>query len=375
METGPVNVLFGPNGAGKSSFLDTLWFVRDCAIRSVELASSARSHGIGVLYDGANEGDPISIALSTGQAEYQLMFGLSSGRIEPFAGERLQSLTRNVTLIERTMGSDKASFYHANMRETVAVTLREPQKLSVGRYLDFQEEVEEADQLDRLMHFVHFHHTRSFYFYKIKNQGSEVGHEMWLWERGEYVWSVLRNLHDRMSLDSRYDTIMAFMGEAFPAFDGLSLEQTGPSVVYASFLEKGRRKPIRASGVSDGHLQMLLILTALFSEGQNRDSLMLLDEPEISLHPWALAVLAKAVKHAADEWSKQVFIATHSPVLISQFEPAQVLATEVADGRTCLRRLSEIAELKDLLEQYTPGSLYMAEAVAAQGRPVRQGGA
>ena len=41
---------------------------------------------------------------------------------------------------------------------------------------------------------------------------------------------------------------------------------------------------------------MLINLTALFSEGQNRYLLILFDEPEISLHPWALAVFAKAVK-------------------------------------------------------------------------------
>ena len=52
----PVNVLFGPNGAGKSTLLDTIWFVRDCAIRSVALASSDRDHGIGLLFDGADEG-------------------------------------------------------------------------------------------------------------------------------------------------------------------------------------------------------------------------------------------------------------------------------------------------------------------------------
>ena len=39
-------VLFGPNGSGKSSFLDTLWFMRDCAAYGVETASSNRSHGI-----------------------------------------------------------------------------------------------------------------------------------------------------------------------------------------------------------------------------------------------------------------------------------------------------------------------------------------
>ena len=42
-----INVLFGSNGSGKSTFLDTIWFIRDCAINGVESASSSRSHGIG----------------------------------------------------------------------------------------------------------------------------------------------------------------------------------------------------------------------------------------------------------------------------------------------------------------------------------------
>ena len=85
-------------------------------------------------------------------------------------------------------------------------------------------------------------------------------------------------------------------------------------------MEKGRRSGIFASGASDGFLQLLLLLIALFSEG-TRESVLLFDEPEMSLHPWALVVFARAVKLAAEQWNKQVFLATHSPVLISQFEP------------------------------------------------------
>jgi hypothetical protein len=132
VDTGPLNVLFGPNGSGKSSFLDTIWFVRDCATRSVELASSVRSHGIGLLFDGAAEGDRISVAVATDAAKYELVFGMSSGRIEPFAGGRLTSTRRSITLIDRAVGSDKASFYHANMQEQLPITLREPENLAWG---------------------------------------------------------------------------------------------------------------------------------------------------------------------------------------------------------------------------------------------------
>ena len=95
----------------------------------------------------------------------------------------------------------------------------------------------------------------------------------------------------------------------------------------------------------------------------------MLDEPEISLHPYALAVLAEAVKLATEKWNKQVFIATHSPVLISQFAPQNILATQLDDsGQTVITRVSEMDKIKDLLDEYAAGSLYMAEMIAPQSK-------
>ena len=362
----PINLIFGPNGAGKSTLLDTLYFFRDCAIRGVEVASSERSHGIGILRDDADADRGISIGLATDSVAYDLTFSLSAGRIEPFAGERLGSTSRKRILIDRSTGSSSASLYHGELRQTVPVTLREPQKLSLGLFLDFNSGDRDAGHLDGLLHFMRFYHSRSFFLHRLKRQGSESSHETRLRDLGHNAWSVLRNLHDKSSVDPRYDTIMQYMAEAFPAFDGMLLEQTGPASVYASFLEKGRRRGIFASGVSDGFLQLLLLLTALFSEGE-RPSVLLFDEPEASLHPWALAVFAKAVKAAAERWSKQILLATHSPVLISQFGPEDILVAGIEDGRARFDRLDGIEEIRDLLEDYAAGSLYMCEAVAPQG--------
>lgn len=224
----------------------------------------------------------------------------------------------------------------------------------------------EARPLDQLLHYVRLYHSRSFRLHILKRAGSESGPQTRLRDLGDNAWSVLRNLQDKRNVDERYVTIMRHMTEAFPGFRDIVLQQTGPSSVYASFLEKGRRSEIFASGASDGVLQLLLLLIALFSEG-NRESVLLFDEPEVSLHPWAMVVFARAVKLAAEQWNKQVFVATHSPVLISQFEPQDVLVAGVEDGRARFDRLSEISEIEDLLEDYAAGSLYMSEAIAAQG--------
>jgi predicted ATPase len=368
VKTHDLNILFGPNGSGKSTFLDTLWFIRDCTIRGVDEASSYRDHGIGALWDRAARDANLSIKLETEVAEYEVTFGYSSGRIEPFVGESLYSRELDRRLIERKIGSDKAKFYHRDMEQEVTVELREPEKLAFTRYLDLERWTPTAAyELDKLLRFVHFYHLREADLYGLKKHGSESNHHTWLWERCQNLWSVLRNLHDRRGMDDRYDTISNFMRESVPAFQDLLIEQTGPNSVYGSFIEKGRRRPIRASGVSDGHLQMLILLTALFSEGRDRPSLILFDEPEISLHPYTLSIFAKAVKMAVEEYERQVFIATHSPVLISQFDPQDILAAKIGEvGQTVIERVSEIEAVQDLLERYATGSLYMAEMIAPQ---------
>jgi len=369
VETNDLTVLFGPNGAGKTTFLDTIWFVRDCAIRGVDTASSERDHGIGVLWDGADNGDLISIKIETDSAAYEISLGLSAGRIESYVGEELVSEDGRV-LIKRSVGSNKATFYHNKFKQNMDVELREPEKLALTRYLDLEEDTPpEAMEVDSALRYVHFYKGRSLNLYQLVKKGSESSYQTKVWPSGQNLWSVLRNLHDRRGLDERYDVIVDFMRESFPGqFRDLLIEQTGPNVVVGSFVEEGRQQPIQASGVSDGHLHMLIHLAALFSEGKDRGAIILFDEPEISLHPHALAILAKAIKTATQDWGKQVFVATHSPVLVSQFDVENIFAASIGShGETILRRVDEIPDIKDLLEEYALGSLYMAQAIAPQG--------
>ena len=369
IQTNSVNVLFGPNGSGKTTFLDAIWFVRDCAIRGVDIAAADRSHGIGVLWDKAEPGTYISISIETKQAIYKVMFGFSSGRIESFVGEILTSKNSNTILVERSTGSDKARFFHSRMGQFATVELREAQKLALSRYLDFEEDAFEAAEVDRLLRYTRKYHARSSDIFRLRTYGSESDTHKRLYDRCENLWSVLRNLRDEREIgDESYDTIIKHMQDSFPTFDRIYLEQQGANSVYGSFIETDHREPIKASGVSDGHIQLLAHLTALFSEGK-RPTLILFDEPEISLHPYALAVFAKAIDEAISNWNKQVFIATHSPVLISQFDAEQIIATEIGEnGQTIMQRVSEMAEIQDLLDEYATGSLYMAELIAPQSK-------
>ena len=372
IKTDALNVLFGPNGAGKSTFLDAMWFVRDCLLRGVDQASSERGHGIGMRWIGAGEEANIAITLETELAEYEVVFGYSSGRIEPFVGERLHDRAQNIDIINRKIGSKNASFYHATDGEYAEHHLRDPEKLALRRYLDlFEHSPQAAIETNQILQSLRCYLPRHFDLTGLQRFGSESNyHTSLTLPQCRNLWSVLRNLQGKIAIDERYDTIILFMRKAFPDFQDFAFEQTGPNSVYASALEKGLSMPIQASEFSEGHLQLLILLTALFSEG-NTPQIVLFDEPELSLHPHALAIFAEAVELAVKDWDKQIFIATHSPVLISQFAPANILAFERDETRqTVVKRVSEIENIQDLLEQYATGSLYMAELIAPQSKPV-----
>jgi predicted ATPase len=104
----------------------------------------------------------------------------------------------------------------------------------------------------------------------------------------------------------------------------------------------------------------------LFGDAKGKEGILMFDEPETSLHPHALAALAEAMQEAGDSWGRQVILATHSPALLSQFSPNQIFQSGYSKSSAVFQRLDSIQSIRDLLVDYSVGSLYMAEAVGSQ---------
>ncbi|WP_017327305.1 AAA family ATPase [Synechococcus sp. PCC 7336] len=118
------------------------------------------------------------------------------------------------------------------------------------------------------------------------------------------------------------------------------------------------------SSLSDGTLRFICLATLLLQPPDLRPSAILLDEPELGLHPYAISMLASMIKSAATE--TQLIISTQSPLLLDRFEPEDVLVTELEEGATNITRLSP-DKLEDWLEEYSLGQLW--EKNQFGGRP------
>lgn len=114
-------------------------------------------------------------------------------------------------------------------------------------------------------------------------------------------------------------------------------------------------------------MRFIALATLLLQPESLRPSLILLDEPELGLHPYAITLLASLLKGASH--TSQIIVATQSPLLLDHFEPEDVLVAERAEGATQLRRL-ESSKLKAWLEDYSLGQLW--EKNEFGGRPSRE---
>ncbi len=93
--------------------------------------------------------------------------------------------------------------------------------------------------------------------------------------------------------------------------------------------------------------------------------MILIDEPELGLHPSAIGIFASLVKSACKGiWPSQVVLSTQSPLLLDHFEPEDVLVADWVAGGTTVRRL-ESEPLVHWLEEYSLGQLWEKNELSA----------
>lgn len=129
--------------------------------------------------------------------------------------------------------------------------------------------------------------------------------------------------------------------------------------------ENGEAHEFGLSQISDGTLRALGILTALY---QPRAPMKIaMEEPEQMIHPGALVVIAEAINDFAYKRvqgaNRQIFVTTHSPHLIDQFDPSVLIWTRKSGGHTEAGHVSErqLSLIKDSL--FTPGELMLSEGI------------
>ncbi len=124
--------------------------------------------------------------------------------------------------------------------------------------------------------------------------------------------------------------------------------------------------PLGPLQLSDGTLRFICLATLLRQPPELQPDPIIIDEPELGLHPLALKLLAEMVRGASE--ARQVIVSTQSADLVSEFEPEDVVVVNRRNGESVFERLDSDV-WQDWLKEYSVGQLWKAEVVG--GGPAR----
>ncbi len=208
------------------------------------------------------------------------------------------------------------------------------------------------------------YHLNDTSFSALMKKTCNINDNRFLREHGENLASYLHLLKLRHAAE--YDLICRTIRLVAPFFDDFVLDPVNlkENGVQLEWRQKDSDAYFDASSFSDGTLRFIALATLILQPLTYRPSVLLIDEPELGLHPYAVNLLASLIKQESPR--TQMIVSTQSPQFLDCFEPEDVVVAERENGGTQLRRLDR-QSLETWLEDYSLGNLWQKNHFG--GRP------
>ena len=161
----------------------------------------------------------------------------------------------------------------------------------------------------------------------------------------------------------RYDLICRHISRVLPVFDKFTIDESYGRV-QLRWRARGTDRSFGAHLTSDGSLRFFALVTLLNLPPEMVPDVILLDEPELGLHPAAINLIGDMIRAVSTQ--RQVIVATQSPLLVDCFELNEIVVLELDGDQTLFRRLDP-DEYKPWLDDFTAGELWQQNLFG--GRP------
>ena len=341
IEFGDFNVLIGPNDSGKSNLLSVFDLLR--SIFDKDLSQYVEINGINALmYNGVKITDSIEIRLT---------FGLN--------GYGFELKPNN----EGGMIFGKESFYfnntHYHLGEGHTESLWE---YSVKNLID-----------PHVIPFIKNCTWRIYHFHDtgpkstMKQYGS-ISNNISLAEDAGNLAAYLCMLKDVHP--ESYSRIVQSIRAVAPYFDDFILRPNprNEELIRLEWKTKGNDEPFNPHQLSDGTLRFICLATLLLQPAKLQPSTIVIDEPELGLHPAAVTVLSEMIHEVTERPvdNKQIIITTQSVELLDEFDVEDIIVVDRVDDGSKFRRL-DAKELRDWLDDHTLSELWVKNVIG--GRP------
>jgi predicted ATPase len=177
---------------------------------------------------------------------------------------------------------------------------------------------------------------------------------------GESLVSCLYYL--RETDPDRFEIIEDTLSAAFPDFERLNFPPVAAGILAMTWKDKNFSQPLYIHQLSEGTLRFLWLVTLL--QSPKLTDVTLIDEPEVSLHPELLQLLAHVMREASKR--TQLIVATQSDRLIRFLEPKEVLVCDSEDGLTTMTWADSL-DIEHWLADYSLDEIWAMNVIG--GRP------
>lgn len=338
LKLGALNVLIGANGAGKSNFISLFKLIAKMLDNKLQLTVGTAGGPDSLLYFGRKTTDELKVELYFGNNGYKCA-------LAPTQDNRM--IFNYESLYWNMKGDWNPQSGHFE-------TYVESQK---GKGLIYDYVVPSM----RNWRVYHFHDTSDSARVK---QIHGVNDNNYLREDAANLAAFLYRLQQHHP--SHYQRIVKTIRLVAPFFGDFHLRPTPDNTdkIQLEWTELNQDVPFKANELSDGTLRFICLATVLLQPEEFMPSAILIDEPELGLHPYAISVLGSLMKSAAAQ--HQLIISTQSVELVNEFEAEDLIVVDKEQGASTFKRLNTL-DLKDWLEDYSLGELWKKNLLG--GRP------
>jgi len=333
----PINILIGSNGAGKSNFITFFEFINNIYEQNTQQYVALRGGHDKILHNGSKYTNELFFEISLDNQKNDYSATLTAGDEQRliFTGERFTW--------DRHCSTDLGSYGP----ESQLKRIRKVGVEYVQNYLTSYKKY-------------HFHDTsKNSPFTQMSSILNDV---YYLYEEGRNLAAYLYSIKEKHKIV--YSRIVSTIQSIAPFFLDFFFYPNEENYVRLTWKSKYSDSVYSATDLSDGTIRFIA-LTVLFLQPVLPSSIII-DEPELGLHPVAIAKLAGMIQSVAAK-NVQVIVATQSADLINHFNADDIITVDNLNGASNFNRLKE-DDLKIWLEDYSIGDLWQRSIITG-GQP------
>jgi predicted ATPase len=354
LDLGPVTVLVGPNGAGKSNFVEAVEMLGYIADGRLGMEVGLRGGAVALMHD---------VAKGTAGIGWRVEAD-SNDLANSYEAELVPSHRGELVFAREVVEFHDKRRFDQPLREEIGRGHRESRLAEVADSgsRGIPGVAGHTLEILRGCRVYHFHDTTPGA--PVKQPGYASDTEA-LHPDARNLAAFLLRLREEHS--GEYQKIVRTVRSVAPFFRDFVLTEDAARRVLLRWTQSGSDTVFPADAMSDGTLRFVCLATLLLQP--RPPALLVLDEPELGLHPFALTVLAELFRSASTR--SQVLAATQSVTLLDQFELGELVVTDRVDGATQLHRPDPDA-LAAWLDDYSLGDMWLKNLLGGRPRPERE---